>query len=375
MSVRKRTWVTKTGERRETWIVDYVDQAGDRHIQTFTRKKDADAFRDSVGTAVRGGTHTAPWKSPTVTEAAEGWITAVELEGREQSTLAQYRQHAKHINDRIGSVKLASMTTPKVNSFRDDLLATMSRPLAQKVLVSFKSILRDATRRGSVAQNVGVGVTIKGNARAERWLEIGRDIPTTDEVRGFIAHLHGRWRPLFLTAIFTGLRASELRGLRWRDVDLPAGELHVRQRADRYNAIGMPKSRAGGRVVPLPPHLINTLKEWRLRTQHDLVFPTPSGEVERLNYITRQLKQTMKAAGVVTPKGEGKYAGMHALRHFFASWCINPRERGGRGLPAKVVQELLGHSSIMLTMDVYGHLFPRGDDTGEFAAAESALLG
>ena len=54
-----------------------------------------------------------------------------------------------------------------------------------------------------------------------------------------------------LTAIFTGLRASELRGLRWQDVDLKSGELHVRQRADRYSEIGKPKSKAGTRTVPL----------------------------------------------------------------------------------------------------------------------------
>jgi integrase len=63
-----------------------------------------------------------------------------------------------------------------------------------------------------------------------------------------------------------------------------------------------------------------------------------------------------------------------ALRHFYASWCINRRADGGLELPAKVVQERLGHSSIVMTMDTYGHLFPRGDDGAELAAAESALL-
>ena len=59
-----------------------------------------------------------------------------------------------------------------------------------------------------------------------------------------MANLQGRWRPLILTAIFTGLRASELRGLRWEDVDLKKRELHVRQRADKFNTIGKPKSAA-----------------------------------------------------------------------------------------------------------------------------------
>jgi len=66
---------------------------------------------------------------------------------------------------------------------------------------------------------------------------------------------------------------------------------------------------------------------------------------------------------------------VHAFRHFFASWCINPKARGGRELPAKVVQALLGHSSIVMTLDRYGHLFPRGDDRAELAKASAALLG
>jgi integrase len=69
-----------------------------------------------------------------------------------------------------------------------------------------------------------------------------------------------------------------------------------------------------------------------------------------------------------------KYTGLHALRHFYASWCINRRADGGLELPAKLVQERLGHSSIVMTMDTYGHLFPRTDDGGELAEAERTLL-
>jgi len=80
---------------------------------------------------------------------------------------------------------------------------------------------------------------------------VGVDIPTPDEIRAIVAHLEGVRRPLLLTAIFTGLRASELRGLRWADIDLRRAVLHVRQRADRYQQIGRPKSEAGERTVPL----------------------------------------------------------------------------------------------------------------------------
>jgi integrase len=204
---------------------------------------------------------------------------------------------------------------------------------------------------------------------------------TPEEIKRLIGAAKGRWRPFLLTAIFTGLRASELRGLRWQDIDLKRAELHVRQRADRHRKIGPPKSEAGERTVPLPPTVVSVLREWKLACpngQLDLAFPNGNGNVEfHNNVIHRGLWPTLIAAGVVTVKAGNvtpKYTGLHALRHFYASWCINRKADGGLELPPKVVQDRLGHSSIVVTMDTYGHLFPRGDDAEELAAAEAALL-
>jgi hypothetical protein len=88
--------------------------------------------------------------------------------------------------------------------------------------------------------------------------------------------------------------------------------------------------------------------------------------------------QCTVAASVGPPcrcRRQAKYPGLHSLRHFYASWCINRRVDGGLELPLKVVQARLGHASIQMTADTYGHLFPRGDDGGELAAAERAFLG
>jgi len=177
---------------------------------------------------------------------------------------------------------------------------------------------------------------------------------------------------------FTGLRASELRGLRWEDVDLKRGEIHVRQRADRYGKIGRTKSEAGERTVPLPPLVVSTLREHRLACPNSalgLAFPNSKGSIDHRNSIVeRGLHPAQVAAGVVDRHGRAKYKGLHALRHFYASWCINRRVDGGLELPLKVVQSRLGHASIQMTADVYGHLFPRGDDGAELVAAERAFL-
>ncbi len=187
MSVRKRSWVTRKGEKKTAWVVDYVDQAGARHVATFSRKKDADDYRATVKVDVRKGVHTAPSKSITVAEAAEDWIAAVELERRERATVAQYRQHAdRHIGPRLGREKVATLTTPRINAFRDELLTHLSRALARKVLTSLKSILGHAQRRGNVAQNVALGVSIGADKRGKRKLKVGVDIPTPDEIKQIV---------------------------------------------------------------------------------------------------------------------------------------------------------------------------------------------
>src|SRR5436853_369094 len=116
--------------------------------------------------------------------------------------------------------------------------------------------------------------------RHKKDLEVGVDIPTKNEIRAMLAHAQGWVRPLIVTATFTGLRASELRGLRWGDVDLDRGELTVRQRADRWGSLGSPKSDAGKRDVPLAPVVVNALREWRLACPKGagLVFPNTRGK-------------------------------------------------------------------------------------------------
>jgi len=389
MSVRKRTWKSPGGEMREAWVVDYVDQHGDRHIKTFAKKRDADAHHAIVGVAVRAGVHTADSRSVTVAKAAELWLESCEAAALERATITAYRQHVDlHIVPVLGALRLSQLSVPTVRGFEDRLRRDGRSPaMMRKARRSLGALLADAQERGLVAQNVVY--SMRKNRRDRRAesngkLKIGVDIPSPDEVRAIVAALPrladaGRWRPLLLTAIFTGLRASELRGLRWADVDLKRGELQVRQRADRYGKIGRPKSLAGERTVPLPPTVVSVLREHRLacpRNELDLVFVNGRGGIEHRNSIVEHgLWPAQIAADVVDGDGEAKYKGLHSLRHFYASWCINRRADGGLELPLKVVQARLGHASIQMTADAYGHLFPRSDDGAELAAAEKAFLG
>lgn len=248
-------------------------------------------------------------------------------------------------------LKLAKLTAPMVQAFVDELRAAKSVVLARKVLVSLKSMLRHAMSQGAVAQNVALSIQIKSDKRNKKRLEVGRDIPTPDEIQKLLTTVSGRLRPLLITAVFTGLRASELRGLHWSDVDLDTGRLTVKQCADALLQLGMPKSKDGQREIPLGPLALNTLKEWRLRCRGDLVFPSPRGGIQHHKAIARDLAAVMVKAGIIGPDGKAKYPGLHALRHFYASWCINRRADRGLELPAKLVQARLGHSTIAMTLD------------------------
>lgn len=380
------------------WLAEYRDGSGKRRFKQFDKRKDADAFLLTVRGEVREGVHVAESQSVTIAVAADDWLKAVDAAGRERSTYSQYKQHVElHIKPLIGDVLLSKFSVPAAREFEDRLRAEgRSTAMVRKVMVSLGSLLADAQERGKVARNVIRERSRTGRKasdtravkRLKGKLKVGIDIPTAKEVKAIVTAAEGRWRPLLLMAIFAGLRASELRGLKWADVDLEKREVHVRQRADRFNDIGAPKSEAGERTVPLPPILVTALTEWKPACpggELGLVFPTGAGTVEQLANIRRRgLIPTVMAAEVTIDTGkrdaegnpilEAKYTGMHSLRHFFASWCINRKEDGGLGLPLKVVQERLGHSSVMMTADVYGHLFPRGDDQDELAEAERMLM-
>jgi integrase len=388
MSIRKRTWRNGDGSQGEAWVVAYTGADRKRHIRSFAKKRDADSFQAEVEHDLRAGRHVPDSQSLTVAEAGRLWLET--CGGLERTTLDSYRQHLdQHITPLIGTLKLSRLTVAAVRGFIDDVAAKGRSPgTVRKARFVLGAIVADAQERGLVGHNAvrELRAQQRGDRRRNGKLKVGVDIPTPDEIKALIGVLTGPSRPLLLTAILTGLRASELRGLRWADIDLKRGELHVRQRADCYNAIGRPKSAAGERTVPLPPLLISELKTWKLACPNGtlgLAFPNGAGKIEsHANIVQRMLQPAMIAAGLtnqIERDGEAvtvaKYSGLHCLRHFFVSWCINRKADGGLELPPKTVQERIGHSSITITFDRYGHLFPRGDDGAELAAAEQALIG
>jgi integrase len=368
-SIRKRTW-TSNGIEKSAWVVDYFDQSGVKRRKTFATKKLAVDWSTTALHEVKQGIHTPASASVTVARAGELWIDECEAEGLEKSTVLQRSQHLKlHINPFLGATRLSDLTTPAIYAF-DGKLRSGGRSLAmrRKVITSLKTLLAFAQKRALAAQNVAGPVKVKADDRSEKGpIREGVDYPSRAQMKQLMDAATPRWRPLLVVAMFTGLRASELRGLPWSDVDLDESVIHVRQRADAWSTIGKPKSKAGARDIPLAPIVVNTLREWKPAcpaSKLDLVFPNGYGNPESLQNIYKRFWDP------VQEKCGLPHFGFHSLRHVAASLFI-----AYLGWTPKRVQEVMGHSSITVTYDVYGHLFQdKAADREAMKRLEAAIV-
>ncbi len=223
-SIRKREWTTTAGEVKTAWIADYFDQAGKRHIR-LQEQKGSRPLAGRGSARGRPGHPHAGEIEPHRPQAGEAWIDQADRDGLERSTTREYRRHlTMHIVPFLGATKLADLSPASVEALRDNLHKKgCSADMIGRVVGSLGMILGGAMSRGQIARNVVRDIGRKrqrGCKRHEKKLELGVDYPTKDEIRAMFAAAQGRWRPLVMTAVFTGLRASELRGLRWADVDL-----------------------------------------------------------------------------------------------------------------------------------------------------------
>ena len=349
--------------------------------RTFPTKRNAREWKEDNAKAISEKTFSDDKR--TVQEAAELWIKAVE-NGRgdngpaEASTLRQYNYLASlYVIPELGSLKLCDLTKGDVSDFKDRLLKRVSRSLARKCLTALKGILSEAHSQELVGVNVAAKVSV-GRAKTERREVV---VPEIGEVQAILAELDRRatdktwrrWRALIATAIHTGMRASEIRGLPWDAVDLREGKVQVRQRADENGKVEeVTKSASGKRTISIPADLVQLLRELKMEAGgHALVFGTKTGKPEALSNIHRRAWHPVQVAAGITdiildgtgkPKrdADGKPLvearhNFHSLRHFHASMLIaadtNPKE----------VQVEMGHADIQTTYNLYGHLFQDKD--------------
>lgn len=332
----------------------------------------AKAWREDAGARKRTGVLRQPTKA-TLRQEAEDWLRGTRAgeirlkSGRryKPSTLRSY-EHAltAYIAEaQIGYMRLTEIRRPDVQDFCDKLVADgLSGSTVRNVLNPLQAIYRRALSRDRVATNPTTGIELPRDDEA-------RDrIASPEEAERLLRALPAADRALWATAFYAGLRRGELCALRWSDVDLGAGDIHVEQAWDQYEGAQDPKSDAGRRVVPLLAALRDYLDEHKIATGRDgddLVFGRGASDPFVPSTVRNRARAAWEKVNDEERERAEKHGGkpdllapitLHECRHTFASMLIHA------GVNPKAIQEFMGHSTIEMTFDRYGHLMPGSRD-------------
>ncbi len=338
------------------WRARYRDSAGREHSRHFKRKVDAQRWLDEVTTAVTTGMYVDPGRSRiTVGEWSRRWLeTKVDLK---PSTRARYEGLLRvNVLPRWGEIRLADVTHEGVAAWIADLTASgLSAATVRQAHRVLSLTFSLAVRDGRLARNPADHVPLPRAAKHEKVFL------TVDQVEQ-LADAAGEYRLVILFLAYTGLRFGELSALRVRRLDL------MRRRAEIVEAVAevggravfsTPKSHQV-RSVPIPRFLVDELAQHVAgQNPDDFVFTSPRGGLLRLqNFRHTVFDRAARTAGLdrLTP---------HGLRHTAASLAITS------GADVKVVEQMLGHASATMTLDLYGHLY--GDRLDEVADRMDAL--
>ena len=297
------------------------------------------------------GTFTRPSRE-TVAEFLRGWLRDYAETNVSERTLEGYRGNVdRYIVPALGLVPLARLSPRHVQTFEAELLR---RGLSARTVLhahrTLSQALRWGVRMGVLQRNFADSVQAPRPQRQETktldWDGVGRLL---EAARG------SRYYPLWLVALFTGLRRSELLALRWRDLDLASGTLAVSRRmvqlASRVMDFAPPKN-GRPRVVTLPQQAVAVLQRLREVREAEgrwdadgLVFCKPDG----IPYGPDTISAAFRALALKTGNDGLRF---HDLRHTHASLMLVT------GAHLKVVSERLGHTTVGITGDLYSHVLP-----------------
>ncbi|MGH8507102.1 MAG: tyrosine-type recombinase/integrase [Gammaproteobacteria bacterium] len=341
-------------KRRGKRCLDYRDQHGRRHVESTkgTRKAAERRLAERVR-AIGRGTYQAPSEAIDFGTLAESFLA--HSKGRVRATtLKDYEgEFRRNLLPHFGGWRVRAIRRADVEAFRSRLIeenGTGTRTV-NKCIGLLGSLCRYAIRHEWIEANPAEGAKLRASSRRSHDL-LEANILTPPEISRLLEAIQGRDRVLFMAAILTGLRQGELLGLQWGDIDWLNRQIMVR-RSYTAGRFYEPKTPSSRRKVDIPEGLVAALREWRLACplgDHDLVFPNGAGKPEsQSNVLKRGFYPALRRAGL-------RRIRFHDLRHTFASLLIHNGEHPKR------IQALMGHSSINVTMDVYGHLMPEGGD-------------
>ncbi len=369
MTIRNRTWTNAKGRKKTAWIADIVDANGNRHRKNFKTRSDAMTYAVELRKEIERGRPADQSERVTLEQAIVNFLEYVRLRrDRDEITSKTARTIeqclSRHVlNPKLGLADLYidELRPRHIEEFRDQLLASgLKHTSVKKIMGCLKRCLDRAVSREWVVANSAKGVRVTSPRGASAPI----DIPTEAEVSAIISAAPASLKLPIAVAATTGVRASELWGLRWGDLDLDARKISIQRRVLDNGDVGPPKSKAGRRSIPISQAIADALHLWRSKSEHpenaDYVFSNrKGGSTNHLNTTRRHWKPLLKRLSLTCR--------WHDLRHFAISTWLE------EGIPPRAVMSYAGHSTIAVTFDVYGHLLRSADHSAAFDAVSDKL--
>jgi integrase len=321
---------------------------------TYVYGRDEKQVADRVAEAIKNRDAGIDSENMTVGGFLDRWLVAIKDTIR-IGTWKQYEMIVRlHIKPTLGRVRLDKLNALQIQSFyRDRLDAGVSPRRVQYVHVTIHKALKDAVKWRLITFNVADAVTPPRTTKPEI-------TPlTAEQVKALLAAARGdRLEALYVLAVTTGMRIGEMFGLRWGDVDLEAGTLQVRRTVAADGTVNPSKTASSRRTVRLSRLAIQALR--RHPRAAEWVFASTAGTpVGICNFHKNSWRPLLKRAGL-------PHARVHDLRHTAATLMLS------RGVPVKVVSEMLGHADVSTTLSIYAHVLP--DMQGGAASAMDDIL-
>ncbi len=336
------------------WEASYRDPAGRERVKHHRTRADADRWLTTVKDQLHRGDYVDPRLGKrSFSSFAADWLTAATAHIRPKTRTHYESVLRVHVLPTFADQPVGAIGPSDIRRFIAERVEAGSAPgtvrSARKVL---RLVLATAQADGAIRSNPCDGSRVPASPKAEMVFL------TAEQVETLAVTIDQRYSTLVRLAAYTGLRAGEICALRVGRVDLDGGRITVAESVTEVQGLGLhfsePKTYER-RSVTLPAFLADELAthlEDRPDDADTLVFTSPEGStLNHKNFYRRHFKPAVAAAGL---PAETRF---HDLRHTCAALCIS------LGAHPKAIQERLGHSSITVTLDRYGHLFPKLDES------------
>jgi integrase len=371
-------------KRRGRWVIDFYDQHGKRRWKTLkegtTKKAAMKELRQTEDLVEKGDFVSAKEIPPLigfhdearethVDGVADMWLE-VKRQKRRESTCHTYEGHIeKHLKPYFGKTLVSRIKLDSVEAFiRHCLDSGVSVPTTRKILRTLQNMMTYACRKKWIYSNPvkeaekpenehehdekKEGLRTLDPAKLRKLVDAVGWYPKKDRKTGKTEWIEMapaekmKFKTLLMTAASTGMRQGEILGLKWSDIDFAVNQITV-NRTFNHGRFYAPKSKYSKRKIDIGPQVVTQLKGWKLacpKTELDLVFPNAKGNpIDANNLLNRVYNPALKKAKLPRIR-------FHDLRHTYASLLISQGEN------PKYIQNQMGHSSIQVTYDIYGHL-------------------